>query len=245
MSKLWVVMPVYNEQDSIESVAMEWLSALQAATQDFSFCILNDGSKDSTLAILNRMAPLHRELIVVDKPNSGHGQTCIEGYRRAIAGGATWIFQIDSDGQCDPRYFNQFWALRDTYPLIFGYRRRRDDGFFRFVVSRILTSTVFLATGAWIKDLNVPYRLMKADKLKAVVSRIPRDFDLANVLAAVLLAEKDSILWLDIRFRQRLGGAASSKISFFARKAIQLWKQLVAFKNTRTDDLTQQTAQSL
>ncbi|HVM90528.1 MAG TPA: glycosyltransferase, partial [Verrucomicrobiae bacterium] len=173
---------------------------------------------------------LHSHVRVIDKPNSGHGQTCVEGYRQALRDGADWIFQIDSDGQCDPQYFQALWSRRESSGVLFGYRRRRDDGWFRYAVSHILSATVLLATGQWVRDSNVPYRLMRADALSGIVPQIPSDFDLANVLVAVLLAEKFPITWIDIRFRNRYGRPANTKFRFFWKKAVQLWLQLRAFR---------------
>lgn len=105
MDNLWVVMPVYNEQDCIEQVVHEWLPIFNKHTTQFTFCILNDGSKDNTQQLLNQLAQQHTELKIIEKDNSGHGQTCVLGYKTAIENSAEWIFQIDSDEQCDPVFF--------------------------------------------------------------------------------------------------------------------------------------------
>lgn len=55
------------------------------ATTDFTLCLLNDGSTDGTLRILHEMASRERELVVIDKPDSGHGQACVEGCRQRRA----------------------------------------------------------------------------------------------------------------------------------------------------------------
>ena len=106
--KLWVVMPAYNEEGCVRHVAEEWLQTLKQNYPDFIFLVLNDGSRDSTLAILNSIAGKEENFRVIDKLNSGHGQTCLEGYRIALKQEAEWILQIDSDGQCDPIYFERF-----------------------------------------------------------------------------------------------------------------------------------------
>src|SRR5207302_137437 len=102
---LYVVMPIYNEQASIGGVVREWKECLQKVAPDHRILILNDGSKDNTAQVLADLAASTPGLEVVNKPNSGHGRTCIMGYEEAIRRGARWIFQIDSDGQCDPQYF--------------------------------------------------------------------------------------------------------------------------------------------
>jgi dolichol-phosphate mannosyltransferase len=106
INHLWVVMPVYNEEEAVGAVIAEWQKALIASGLNYTFCILNDGSKDNTLQILEECAQHNSNIKVINKSNSGHGQTCVMGYQMGLEAGADWIFQIDSDGQCDPQYFD-------------------------------------------------------------------------------------------------------------------------------------------
>lgn len=230
MSELWVVMPVYNEEQCVERVIMEWLPALHAESNSFTICILNDGSKDGTLTILRGLAESYPELRIVNKPNSGHGQTCAEGYRLALAEGAAWVLQIDSDGQCDPVYFADFWRKRKDHPVIYGYRNKREDGLKRFLVSRVVSLVTLLGSGIWVRDANVPYRLMSAEVLKSSVSDIPSDFHLANVKLAAVQQALYGIHWINIVFRNRIGGTPSIKSFSFFKQGWKLFKQLQGSK---------------
>jgi dolichol-phosphate mannosyltransferase len=228
INNLWVVMPVYNEEESITAVINEWLSELRKHHLNFTLCILNDGSKDKTLNIINELAKKEKELYIVDKPNNGHGQTCVEGYRLALSKGADWVFQIDSDGQCESAYFIDFIPLTNNNSVIYGFRKTRDDGFKRYLISRVVSLFSFVATGVWVRDANVPYRLMNAESLKDVVNKVPRDFYLANIYVSVLQQKHTGIKWHDIHFRNRIGGVASVKTFSFAKHGIKLFKQLRA-----------------
>ena len=59
---------------------------------------------------------------------------------KAIAVPRRWacayVFQIDSDGQCDPRYFASLWRLREQFTVVYGVRTTRDDGLARVLISR-------------------------------------------------------------------------------------------------------------
>jgi len=223
--KLWVVMPAYNEEASVSHVVKEWLPALRRSYPNFVFLALNDGSKDSTQAILNSIAAREQELRVVDKPNSGHGQTCVLGYRMALKERAEWILQIDSDAQCDPVYLDRFFAQAAKETIVYGFRKSRDDGWKRLFISRFVTVFTFAATGIWVKDCNVPYRLMHKSCLENIVDLVPSDFHLANVLVAVLQQKYFEISWVPIHFRNRIG-TASVKSYSFVKHGIQLYRQL-------------------
>ncbi len=232
MDNLWIVMPVFNEEGALPAVMEEWLSVLhtlsglRATAPGFTFCALNDGSKDRSGAILDDLAGNHPEVRVVHKPNTGHGQSCVTGYRLAVDQGADWILQIDSDGQCDPRFFPAFWQDRGSHPVQYGYRRTRDDGYRRFLISRIVSLVTWIATGVWVKDPNVPYRLMHRSTLEPILDSIPPDFHLANILVAVLQQKRSGIRWRTIHFRNRTAGTPSVKVYMFSRHGWKLFRQL-------------------
>lgn len=209
---LAVVMPIYNEASNIASVLREWFAILDKVAPDFALFALNDGSKDDTAAILAGLsAELGPRLRVVNKKNSGHGRSCREGYELALAEGAEWIFQIDSDGQCDPVYFQSFYENRKPYDCVFGFRRTRDDGFGRLVIARCYRLLLWLITGRYLFDPNVPYRLIRARPLRTALRSVPVDFDLQNIALSVALKRENNLRWnnLPIHFRGRQGGENS------------------------------------
>ena len=227
--ELAVVIPVYNEQDSIQKVIWEWVPVLEESCQNFVILAIDDGSRDNSLAILYQLqSQIGPHLIVITRPNRGHGQTCLEGYHRAGKLGARFVFQIDSDWQCDPRYFPAFWQVRNQALVISGIRTSRDDGWKRIVVTRTLRLMLLLAFKVDCPDANVPYRLMQTETIQNVILQIPDDFHLANVALAVLLRRYKSVshAYVPIGFRERYGGEPSVKLPLFGRKAIELYRDI-------------------
>lgn len=227
--ELLAVMPVYNEQTAVGKVVREWFPALAAQTPDFTFLAINDGSTDKTLATLQALrAEFGPRLEILDRPNRGHGQSCLQGYRIALERGVPHVFQLDSDGQCDPRFFAAFWARRDRCDVIYGRRTRRDDGRARVVVSAVERVFLRVLFGVNCVDANVPYRLMRTAALAPFLDRIPPTFRLGNIALAVLLRKDPAIRQGDvpIRFRARDGGEPMVRLGGFAPKALELYRQL-------------------
>ena len=205
-------MPVYNEAANIACVIREWFGCFDKIAPQFAFFALNDGSSDDTAAILDSLRrELGPRLRVVHKNNSGHGRTCRAGYELAVEQGAAWVFQIDSDGQCDPAFFESFYDNRCGHDCVFGYRRTRDDGFGRVLISCCCRALLWLRTGRYLKDPNVPYRLLRADVLQRALRSVPRDFDLHNIALTFALKREQRLRWkhLPIHFRGRQGGKNS------------------------------------
>lgn len=221
-------MPVFNEQASVERVIGEWFPELERTAPGFTLLAIDDGSTDATPAILKSLqARLGPRLEWVSRENRGHGQTCIEGYRIALERGIPFVFQIDSDGQSDPRHFKEFWERRNGLDVIYG-KRARQDGFRRVVASRVLRHALRVLAKVDCVDANVPYRLMNTAACADAIRAIPSNIDLANIALAVCLKRNPAIrhCHIDIGFPPRHGGEASVPFSKFAVKAVELFRQL-------------------
>lgn len=172
--------------------------------------IIDDGSKDNTYSIMKECQCEMPDFIALTKENSGHGATVLFGYQYALSHHADYIFQTDSDGQTLPEEFEQFWRQRHTYDMIIGYRRNREDGLSRKFVTKVLKLTIRMCFGVKVSDANTPFRLMKADTLRENIGLIPKDYNLSNVIIAVIYEKKKlAVKYIPITFRSRQGGANS------------------------------------
>lgn len=212
MDTLYVIIPAYNEEQNIEEVVNEWYPVVCRHSNDGKsrLVVIDDGSRDGTYHLLEKMAVTRPYLVPLTKPNAGHGPTLIMGYRYAAAHGADYVFQTDSDGQTDPSEFEPFWDLRDRREAVFGYRPERGDGQVRAFVEKVLCLILRLIFGVRIPDANAPYRLMSLAFLKRYLPRLPENYNLPNVMLTVYGAyDRREIEFLPISFRNRRGGVNS------------------------------------
>ncbi|MDI9338857.1 MAG: glycosyltransferase family 2 protein [Alphaproteobacteria bacterium] len=229
ISNLWVIIPIYNEALNIKSVIKEWSEALDLLEIKSTLCLLNDGSKDNSLEVLKELESQYSNIIIIDKSNTGHGQTCLLGYKYALEKGADYVLQIDSDGQCDPIYFKNFIPFIEPTKSVYGYRYKREDGGHRHFISFFVPIFTFLSTGFWVKDPNVPYRVIPKSILEKFVYEIPNDFILVNILVSVCCKKYATIKWVPIIFRDRKLGTPSVKNFKFVNHAFKLVSQLNSF----------------
>lgn len=224
MDSLYIVIPAYNEEMNIESVAREWHEVVEKIGGKSKLVIIDDGSKDNTY---KKLCELQRELPYLEpvtKTNGGHGATVLYGYNYALKNKADYIFQTDSDGQTLPSEFDQFWNLRNQYAAIIGHRNNRQDGFSRVVVTKTLKLVIKVIFGESITDANTPFRLMSNATLNKYINKIPKDYNLSNVLLTVLLVKgKENIKFIPITFRPRQGGINSINL----KRIIKIGQQAV------------------
>ena len=170
MEKLYIVIPVYNEEANIKEVIEDWYPIVEKynGNGESRLVLIDDGSKDNSYAIMQECAKERPLIKAITKPNEGHGATVLYGYNYAIENGADYIFQTDSDGQTLSSEFEQFWNCKEEYEMVIGHRSKREDGISRYFVTKVLKLVLKICFGVTVIDANTPFRLMKADVLNSV-----------------------------------------------------------------------------
>lgn len=224
---LYIVIPAYNEEDNLSELIEAWYPILALTGPKSCMLILNDGSTDRSAALLEELGRNRPQLLVLNETNKGHGPSLIHAYRYAVEAGADYVFQTDSDNQTKAEDFPDLWLRRGAYPVCVGYRREREDGKSRVLVSQVLTLVLSLFFGVWVKDANVPFRLYRREVLEALLPLIPADFKLVN---ALFMAETRRLklkhYYHDIKFLAR----AKGENSIHLKKIVTIgWQALLSF----------------
>ena len=228
---LCVVMPVYNEQEAIGPVLEKWDAALKDLGIDYEIRPYNDGSRDGSLAVMREVAGrLGPQIDVRDKPNGGHGNTILTGYREAAADGFDWIFQIDSDDEMGPEKFGELWAHRGEYDFLVGTRQGRVQQLPRKVMSFVSRLCVRIFYGKSVWDVNTPYRLMRASAFHDFYEAIPLTTFAPNVILSGLAARhKLRSLEIQVPQHDRTSGEVSIKKWKLFKAAVRSFWQTVSF----------------
>lgn len=102
-AKVAVLIPAYNEAESIERV----VKAIRKTNSDFDIIVIDDGSSDDTAELAEKAGAMVLSLAV----NMGYGAALQTGYKYALKHNYDYTVQIDGDGQHDPKFIDQ---LLDT-----------------------------------------------------------------------------------------------------------------------------------
>src|ERR1043166_6280533 len=116
--------PAYNDQHTIESIVRTAAGEMRKLTDDVEVLVVDDGSKDQTGAILDRLsAELPFLRVIHHTQNLGYGAALISGFTNAKK---DLIFYTDGDGQYDVRELHNLLAeLRPNIDLVNGYKVKR------------------------------------------------------------------------------------------------------------------------
>ncbi len=152
-----VFYPCYNEEANVENTTQAALKTLRRISDDFEIIIVNDGSKDRTGEIADRLAKEHEEVRAVhNQPNLGYGGALQRGFRESKK---TWVFYTDGDGQFDFEEIDKLIPLLDQYDIISAYRIDRKDSLLRKLNGFCWTTLVNLLFWQWLRDIDCAFKI--------------------------------------------------------------------------------------
>ncbi|HET6508484.1 MAG TPA: polyprenol monophosphomannose synthase [Baekduia sp.] len=100
---LWIVVPTYNEVESLPPTLAGIAGALEAFAPDFRILVVDDGSPDGTGRLADAIAAADPRVAVLHRgAKSGLGDAYVAGFTAALAAGARRVVQMDADGSHDP-----------------------------------------------------------------------------------------------------------------------------------------------
>jgi glycosyltransferase involved in cell wall biosynthesis len=155
------VMPAYNEEANLEQSVGRMAQALATYTRGFEIIVVDDGSRDGTAALLERLKAVHPNLRIIRHPvNRGYGAALRSGFDAARFG---WIFLMDSDNQFDPAEVELLLAHAADADLVAGYRKLRRDPLPRRLNAWAFFTMVRLLFGRLVRDVNCAFKLIRRD----------------------------------------------------------------------------------
>jgi glycosyltransferase involved in cell wall biosynthesis len=229
-------MPAYNEEEIIETVVKNWTAFLDKHFQNAGetrLIVVNDGSRDKTGAILDRIAPQYSKLVVVHQPNGGHGKAAVTAYQKAVELNSEWVFQTDSDDQFVAEDVLKLWDKRHESDFILGYRQVRHDAPFRLFVTKVLQASLFTIYGTFISDSNIPFRLIRGTYLKKLLAQLPNPVPFAPNIFLAVMAKKAGQKTFDIPIthKERATGEVSIQKMKLLKVCWQSFKELARFRS--------------
>ncbi len=166
MVALSVILPVYNEKDSIGQVLVRLEAVLDALPRAAEIIVVDDGSRDGTGEVLEAHRRRSRRLRVLRlRRNFGQTPALAAGFHAAR--GDVFI-TMDGDGQNDPADIPGLLADLDRgYDIISGWRRERRDSFVMRRLPSIAANRLLAAiTGVPLHDFGCTLKAYRADLIR-------------------------------------------------------------------------------
>ena len=199
---LSVVVPLYNEEESLPHLVQQLTDALRPSAERFELVLVNDGSSDRTAEVLEQLSHGVPELVAV-LLRKNYGQTAAMAAGFDVAQGDV-IVSLDGDLQNDPADIPMLLAkLREGYDLVSGWRHQRQDAALqRKLPSRIANRLIGRVTGVKLHDYGCSLKAYRRE----VLSDMRLYGELHRFLPALAFIEGARITEVKVNHRARQFG---------------------------------------
>lgn len=204
--KILVIIPAYNEAESIENV----INKLKQDCPQADYIVVNDCSKDDTLQILRGCNASYIDLPL----NLGIGGGVQTGYKYALNNNYDIAIQIDGDGQHDTSYLMDVIQpiVNGQADIVIGSRFIDKEGFQSSGVRRLgikfLSKLIKICTGIEVKDVTSGFRAVNRKYIKVYAENYPTDYPEPEAIVEAALGGA-RIMELPVVMRERENGESS------------------------------------
>ena len=199
--KLSVIIPVYNEVESIETI----LKRVQSTKLAHEILVVDDGSKDGTRAILKKLDGKKGVQVILHEKNQGKGAAVRTGM--SAAKGDVLLIQ-DADLEYDPRDYPELLKpiQEGLADVVYGSRflggSHRVTMFWHMVANRMLTFMTNILYNTILTDMETGYKVFKRQVIEGVTFHA-NSFDFEPEFTAKVLKRNFRIFEVPITFNPR------------------------------------------
>jgi len=159
--------PVYDEEASVEAVVREGLAKLPRFCDELEVVVVDDGSRDRTGEIADRLAREDpRVRVIHHRPNRGYGGAIRSGLEAARL---PYVFFTDGDLQFDLDDLERLMPLIGEADVVVGYRERRADPPKRLFIAWVYNTLIRVLFVAPFRDVDCAFKLFR----RSVFERVP------------------------------------------------------------------------
>jgi glycosyltransferase involved in cell wall biosynthesis len=163
---LTLVLPAHNEEENIEIVVRRALDVLPRYAGEFEVIVVNDGSRDHTREIIDRLATEDTRVRAVHHTvNRGYGGALKSGFN---ASAGDFVMFMDADRQFDIADIQLLTPFVPTHDIVAGFRMERSDPIHRRINAEIFNIAVRILFGVHMRDLDCAFKIFRGEQLRTL-----------------------------------------------------------------------------
>ena len=215
--KLSVVVPVFNESESLVTLTHEIIAACEKHGVTFEVLFVDDGSSDSSWAVINECSRLDSRVSGIRfRRNFGKAAALTAGMRAADG---ELVMMMDADLQDDPAEIPKFIAkLDEGFDVVNGWKQRRLDPWHKVYPSRVFNWMIGKLTGLWLHDHNCGLKLFRRE----VTHEVRIYGELHRFIPVLAAARGFKVTELPVHHRERQFGHSKYGFKRFMRGFLDL-----------------------
>ena len=229
--KLSIVIPAYNEEESLPPYLPEVLEFVQA--NNMKLIVVNDGSKDRTAEILKGFSGYHELEVVTHKKNRGYGGALKSGIKAAKT---DYVITIDADGQHYLEDVKILFAktLEQDADMIIGSRKGlKSTSWYREFGKGLIRSIANILMPLEIYDINSGMKIYNTELAQKYLPLCPDSMAFSDTIALVFISQHHLVLEHPIRIKERIGGVSTISTRTAFETVMEILNIVVLFNPMR------------
>ncbi len=225
LAELSYFFPAHNEAENIEALVAEARETLPRFADRFESVAIDDGSRDGTPGLADRLAAEHPDVVRVvhHETNRGYGAALLSGFRAARYGVVAFT---DGDRQfriADLGPLLERLEAPDRPDVVVGYRIRRADPLIRTLYARMYRLANRLFFGVRVRDIDCACKLFRRDALRDVRMESGGAFFSAELLIKLQAGGRRVVEVGVPHYARTAGSATGAKPSVVWRAVKDFW----------------------
>jgi len=203
---LTLVVPVFNEEGALEAFLPELTE--YCALNGFCLVFVDDGSSDSSAALLETFCDGGQVRLLRHKVNRGYGGAIKTGI---AASDTDFVVTLDADGQHRPEDVGRLFecAIRNNADMVVGRRQSGHSGIYRAIGRKLIRFIAGLLVSMPISDLNSGMKLYRTQLAKRYLVLCPEGMAFSDIITLVFIHRRDLVLETQIEVRPRSEGVST------------------------------------
>lgn len=166
LNSISIVFPAYNEECNVASAVQAARRACSKYARTFEIIVVNDGSRDDTRAVLDKLAGEDPAVVAVHHPhNKGYGAALRSGFAAARN---EYVFFTDSDLQFDLDEIGLLAPWIGKFDIVAGFRKNRADPPHRLLNAWAWNLLIRMMLGITVRDIDCAFKLFRRHALDSM-----------------------------------------------------------------------------
>ena len=165
---LSIVIPVYNEEESLELLYNSIINNLKNTNLNFEIIFIDDGSSDNSWNVIKAISEKKTNLSSIKfRKNYGKSDALDAGFK---ASNGTYVLTIDADLQDDPNEIYPLFKMinQDNYDLVSGWKKKRNDPLSKTIPSKFFNLVTRIFSGIKLNDFNCGIKIYKKELVNSI-----------------------------------------------------------------------------
>jgi Glycosyl transferase family 2 len=226
-----LVLPAHNEAENIEPVIRRALNVLAGCFDVFEIIVVDDGSRDSTGEIIDRLSREDARIRPIHHPrNRGYGGALTSGFEASTG---DHVMFMDADRQFDIADLERLYPFIPSHEIVAGFRMQRQDDVHRRVFAEIFNLIVRVLFGVHLRDIDCAFKVFDGNLIRSLELSSPGAL-INTEIQAKARRQGAGLQQVGVRHFPRIAGQSTGGnprvIARAMKETIVLWWRMRAYQ---------------